>query len=260
MATYNEPVDYISQSVSSILDQTYKNIELIVCDDSTNEDTKAALNNFAKNDSRLHLIRKPKRMGFVKALNEGLKQAKGELIARMDGDDISLPERIEKEVDFALSHPSIDLFGGNMYVINKDGDVISQRTYKSKPNEFKRRFLYRNPLAHPTIMFKRKIIDDGFLYNPDFKKAEDLDFYLRLYKNHYSLSNMNDFLVKYRVLEDQQKKRAKDNWIYNHRARCIFIPSKPLFSIISWTISLFYLYIPAKVISFIYKKENSKAI
>ena len=122
-------------------------------------------------------------VGFVPALNEGLEYAKGELIARMDGDDIALNSRLEKQVAYAAAHPDISLFGGNIYIINEQDEVVSERRYKTTPNKIRQMFMYRNPLAHPTIMFRRNIIDCGFFYDPRFKKAEDVEFYLRLYKH-----------------------------------------------------------------------------
>lgn len=257
MATFNEPVNYVKESVESICHQTYSHLELLICDDSTRQETIAAIDEMAKADSRVIVIRKKERMGFVNALNTGLERAKGEFIARMDADDIALPDRIEKQVRFANSNPTVDLFGGHVYIINEKGDIISRRRYKTTPKAFERMFIYRNPLAHPTIMFRRKIVDDGFRYDPNFKKAEDLNLYLHLYKNGYKLSNVNEFLLKYRVLTNQQRKRKRDNWSYNHKARCIFIWQKPLFSLLSWSISLCYQFVPGRVVNYIYKLENN---
>jgi glycosyltransferase EpsE len=257
MATFNEPVDFITEAIESILHQTYNNWELLICDDSTNADTIDAINQLANTDSRIKIIRKSERMGFVNALNEGLSNAKGELIARMDGDDIAIDTRLEKQVAFAVTHPNISLFGGNIYIINERGEVLTERHYETSPHKIQRMFMYRNPFAHPTIMFRRNIIDRGFFYDTQFKKAEDVEFYLRLYKNGYQFRNLNDFLLKYRVVGDMQKKRQLDNWYFNHKARSKnFIRSKPLFSICSWFISLVYKYTPKKVISYLYKREN----
>lgn len=212
MATFNESVNFITEAIESILHQTYNNWELLICDDSTNAKTIDAINQLANTDSRIKIIRKSERMGFVNALNEGLSNAKGELIARMDGDDIAIDTRLEKQVAFAATHPNISLFGGNIYIINEQGEVLTERHYETSPHKIQRMFMYRNPFAHPTIMFRRNIIDRGFLYDTQFKKAEDVEFYLRLYKNGYQFRNLNDFLLKYRVVGDMQKKRQLDNW------------------------------------------------
>ena len=258
MATFNEPVEILSKAINSILNQTYKNLELIIADDSTNHLTVQAIDDFARQDKRIRVIRKDKKMGFTLALNTGLASAKGELIARMDGDDISLADRIEKQVEFAYEHPDVDLFGGHINIINENGDIVSKRRYKTTPNAFRRMLLYRNPLAHPTILFRRRIIDAGFYYDDNFKKAEDLEFYLRLFKNGFQLTNMDVFLLNYRVIGDLQKKREHDNWYFNHKARAKnFNWQRPIFSICSWCVSYIYLYVPCKIVSLLYKKENN---
>lgn len=257
MATFNEPATFIESSIDSILCQDYKHFEFLIADDSTNTETIRVIDDAAAKDDRVKVIRKPSKMGFVHALNYALSEAKGELIARMDGDDIALPDRIGRQVRFALANPSIDLFGGNIYIINQQGDIVSQRLYPNSSFSIKMMFTYRNPFAHPTIMCRRKIIDNGFFYDPEFKKAEDLELYLRLYKNGYKFRNMPDFLLRYRVVGDQQKKRTTENWVFNHKARAKnFIPSKPFFSLCSWIVSWGYQHVPSKVISYLYEREN----
>lgn len=257
MATFNEPVSFIKSSIDSILCQDYEYFEFLIADDSTKTETIQAINAAAKKDHRIKVIRKSSKMGFVSALNYALGEAKGDLIARMDSDDIALPDRIGKQTRFALANPTVDLFGGSMYIIDEQGNIVSQRKYPHSSFSIELMFVYRNPFAHPTIMFRRKIIEDGFLYDPEFKKAEDLELYLRLYKHGYKLKNMPDFLLKYRVVGDLQKKRTTENWYFNHKARAKnFIPSKPFFSAFSWTISWAYQHMPSKIISYLYAKEN----
>ncbi len=257
MATFNEPKKFIEASISSILNQTHKNLELLIADDSTNEDTIKAIDNFAVTDSRVIIIRKPERMGFVNALNEALNKAKGDFIARMDGDDISLPNRIEIQLEFAENHPYIDVFGGDMDIIDENDTIKSERHYPITEKGIRRKFIFRSPFAHPTLMFRRKIIDNGIRYNPYYKRAEDIDFLMRLYKNGYQFGNTGQKLLRYRVVGNLQNKRSRDQWIYNHKARSEnFIWSKPFFSSASWAVSLIYKYIPSFIVTLFYKREN----
>ncbi|MEE1315762.1 MAG: glycosyltransferase [Prevotella sp.] len=258
MATFNEPETIIKQSIESILNQDYDNIELLIADDSTDEKTIRIIDKFSQKDNRLRIIRKEQRMGFVPALNNAIQAAKGELIVRMDGDDISLSNRISNQVSFAQAHPDIDVFGGNIYIINENGEIISERHYPTTPLKIKLRFIFRSPFAHPTIMFRRVIVEKGFLYDPKYKRAEDIDFFMRLYKKGYKFGNMEEFLLKYRVIGDLHSKRTKDQWIYNHKARRKFLFSKPLFSIASFFVSYAYIKIPGKIVTMYYKRENSK--
>ena len=162
MATFNEPKQFIEESISSILNQTYRNLELLIADDSTNEDTVKVIDGFASKDDRVIVIRKKDRMGFVNALNEALHRAKGDFIARMDGDDISLPNRFDIQIKYALTHSEVDVFGGNMDIINEVGDVKSERHYPTTQESIEKMFVFRSPFAHPTLMFKRDVIDSGF--------------------------------------------------------------------------------------------------
>ena len=258
LATFNEPKDYIAQSVTSLTSQDYRNLEIIIADDSTSEETIKAIDTMAAGDSRIRIIRKEVRMGFVNALNYAMKDAKGELIARMDGDDISLPNRLSLQVAFAQEHPEIDVFGGSMYIINENDEIISERNYPISRWSIYKMFLYRSPFAHPTIMFRRDIIDKDIFYNPEYKKAEDIDFYMRLWQHGYHFGNLGEKLLKYRVMGNLGSKRTKEQWIYNHKARKKIIWTKPIFTLTSYLISYVYLYIPRKIVSTFYKKENGK--
>lgn len=259
MATFNEPQSFVEGAISSILNQTHHNLELLIADDSTKEETSQTIDEWAKRDSRIVVIRKEQRMGFVNALNTALDIAKGDFIARMDGDDFSLPDRFEIQLKYAQAHPNIDVFGGDLIIVDENNVEKSERLYPTTPFAIWRRFLWRSPFAHPTIMFRRSIIDKGFRYNPEFKRAEDIDFLFRLYKNGYRFGNTGVKLLRYRVVGDLQNKRSKDQWIYNHRARTKnFIWCKPIFSTLSWIVSLAYMCIPSFIISSYYKRENTK--
>lgn len=259
MATFNEPKQFIEESISSILNQTYWNLELLIADDSTSEETVKVIDDFAGKDNRVIVIRKKERMGFVNSLNEALKQAKGEFIARMDGDDISVPERFEIQLRYVKENPDIDLFGGDMDIIDENDEVKSERRYPTTFSAIQRKFIFRSPFAHPTIMFRRGIIDAGFFYNPIYKRAEDVDFLFRLYGNGYKFGNTGQKLLKYRVVGNLQNKRSRDQWFYNHKARSEnFIWSMPFFSTASWIMSLAYKYTPSFIVTMFYSHENRR--
>lgn len=259
MATFNEPKKFIEESISSILNQTHRNLELLIADDSTNEETIKVINDYAAKDNRVVVIRKKERMGFVNALNECLNVAKGAYIARMDGDDISLPNRFELQLKYAGSHPNVDVFGGDMDIMDEYDMIKSERHYPVTSSSIKFQFVFRSPFAHPTLMFKRKIVDDGVFYNPLYKRAEDIDFLMRLYGNGYIFGNTGVKLLRYRVVGDLQNKRSRDQWVYNHMARSEnFIWSMPFFSAASWIVSLIYIYVPDNVVTYMYKRENKK--
>lgn len=258
MATFNEPKDYIEQSIKSILNQTYGNIELLVLDDSTAEETRNIIDVLASVDNRVIVIRKDKRMGFVHALNEGLRIAKGMFIARMDGDDISLPDRFEKQIKYFSENPDVDIVGGGMKIIDEFGINISERIYPSKGLKLKLFSVFRNPLAHPTVMIKKSQIGN-FQYDESFNKAEDLELWLRLRNKGARINNIRDKLINYRVIRKMGNKRDSSNFKASVRARMKNFNAKFfIFDSISIIISFLYSIIPTSLISFVYSIENNK--
>lgn len=209
MATYNDRPKYLKNSIKSVLCQTYRNFEFIILDDSDKEESKDIIDSFSS-DKRINIIRKKEKMGFVRALNTGLKAAKGTYIARMDGDDIAVPERFSMQMNYLKNHPKIDVIGGQIEIINAHGDITGFRRY---PQDGLRLYLYatmRNPVPHPSVMFRKKIVDEGFFYNEKQQNAEDLDLWLRLINTGHRFANLPEVTLQYRVDSDFIEKRLKN--------------------------------------------------
>ena len=206
---YNERPDMIIDSINSILNQTYKSIELHIFDDSTKDKTREAIDQFTS-DPRVNIYRFEKRVGFIKSLNLGLETAKGTFIARMDGDDWSFPDRFEKEVAFLQSHQNVMVVGGQMNIMDAEGNITSSRSYPTDGIKFSLFSCIRNPLAHPTIMMRREIVDKGYRYDETLKMSEDLDLWLRLMNDGYKLANIPDTVLNYRVMDNFLEKRSSD--------------------------------------------------
>jgi len=256
MATFNEPVEYIKASIESVLDQTYKNIELIIVDDSTKLDTKDIIDFYSK-DNRVVVLRESKRIGFVKALNKGLITCKGSFIARMDGDDIANKDRLEIQIEYLSKNKDIDILGGAMCIIDGDGTVISERHYPTNKMKLMLWTVLRNPLGHPTVMFRRNIIEENNLYDETFTKAEDLEFWLRLRNKGYNMINVSNVLVNFRVVGDLALKRTGENFEYNYRARLKNFSFRYLFlDLCSLLVIKLYSIAPRSLFSIIYSKEN----
>lgn len=259
MATFNEPVNYITAAIKSILEQSYTNIELIIVDDSTNEETVYTINYFAKEDKRVKVLRESVRIGFVKALNKGLQEAKGQYIARMDGDDIAESNRLEVQWKYMELHKNIDVLGGDMNIIDERGIIVSKRCYPTNKAYLWIWSLFRTPLGHPTVMFRRTIIDSNLLYNVSFCKAEDIEFWLRLKNKGYHFANLAYPVLNYRVCGDLSKKRTAEHWYFNYQARKKnFAFSTLLYSTMSISISWLYTLIPITVVEYLYSRENNR--
>lgn len=260
MATFNEPVNYIAEAIESVLGQTFADFEFIIVDDSTNTDTIKKIDSY-KDDKRITVIRGNSRFGFVEALNHGLKVARGEFIARMDADDISVPDRLEKQVKFFWKHPKIDVLGGNICIINEQGSILSIRKYPNNKLSLLISSIFRSPVAHPAAMFRRSIVENNLYYDKSFKKAEDTEFWFRLRNKGFKISNLPDEILLFRVSGNLAKKRNVEHFSYNFKARYKNFSWKYFYvDIPSIIITKLYVYIPEKLISLYYFKENNNNV
>lgn len=253
MATFNEPPAIIGKAISSIINQTYRNLELLILDDSTSAETINMIDG-ALSDGRVQVVRKETRMGFVPALNEGIRLAKGKYIARMDGDDFSLPERIETEVEYMESHPETAVVGACMNIMDENGTVTGERNY---PYNCKKLAMYRSPVAHPTVMMRAENARNGFSYDEKLKKAEDLDLWLRYMTHGYQIHNLQDKVLNYRVPASLASKRGKEQFTTAFAVRKNnFSWRYPVFSIASVCAGFLLSYAPKVLFEKNYNKEN----
>jgi glycosyltransferase involved in cell wall biosynthesis len=200
MSVYNEKL-YLRESIESILAQTFADFEFIIIDDGSNDCTWQILIEYANRDTRVKLVKNNNNIGLTKSLNKGLKLAQGEYIARIDGNDISLPERLEIEVEHLHDHNNIGLLGTAYYLMNSKGQFTDIHYPPQTDTEIRWRMLFDNAFCNSTIIFRRKLLDftDGF-YDETIVYAQDYDLWFRLLK-HTRATNLSIPLVGYRILE-----------------------------------------------------------
>jgi len=176
MAAYNGEA-YIEESVQSILDQTFKNFEFIIVDDGSIDGTVNKIQQI--DDPRIRII-KQENQGQASALIAGIQRAKGDLIARLDQDDCSLPDRLLRQVQFMNAHPKVNLCGTRFK--EKYGEnLFPQRVYFAQTNaEIKKVISFYNPFAHSAVMFRRDAYFHVGGYDKNFKICMDHDLYVRL--------------------------------------------------------------------------------
>lgn len=168
----------MKEAVESILNQTFRDFELIIIDDGSIDNTAEILDSFQ--DSRIVKLRNDKNQGLITSLNKGLSIAKGMYIARMDADDISLPDRIKKQVEFLDQNPDIGVLGTGMDQISESGQHISKLIPFSEHGLILWTILFETPIFHATTMFRKdKIIKIGG-YSQDFIHAEDTELWSRM--------------------------------------------------------------------------------
>lgn len=189
---------FLAQSLESILQQTFEDFEFLIIDDASTDRSPEILANFQKRDPRIHIIQHEKNLGLTVSLNEGLAQAKGRLIARHDADDISRPDRLQKQKAYLDQHPEIFLCATNVDI--RDGqNTLIEKSMRPRltPAEIAAQLQTKNCLLHPTVMFR----NDGSRYREKFYYAQDYDFYLLALTAGKQLALLPEKLVEYRLGE-----------------------------------------------------------
>ncbi len=190
---------YVESSIRSIMSQTYRNLEIIITDDCSTDGTFEILQKLVKEDSRIKLYKNEINLKIVKTLNNMIEVSLGKYIARMDADDISLPERIENQVAFLEQNTDISFLGTNAFLIDEKNFVIGKSHLPLSPNDINIYIKYANPFFHPTIMLRSDIIKK-MRYNEEFFSAEDYELWKRI-SSVCKASNLKDCLLKYRILK-----------------------------------------------------------
>ncbi|MGK7344542.1 MAG: glycosyltransferase [Candidatus Nitrospinota bacterium M3_3B_026] len=197
MGVYNGE-RHLREAVESVLGQTFGDFELIVIDDGSTDSTPRILASF--DDPRLK-IKRQENAGLTKTLNRALSMAKGEYVARQDADDVSAPERFEKQAAFLDANPDITLVGSWMTHIDEDGDVIGVTRLPSDPDRIAAALPISNQFCHGSIMARRSALESAGGYREAFTYAQDYDLVLRL-SERSRLANIPEALYGHRLALD----------------------------------------------------------
>ena len=192
----------VAQTLESIKAQTLHNYELIVVDDHSSDDTMAIVGEYARSDTRIQ-THQNRGTGIVDALNHGLDHARCDLIARMDADDIMLPTRLERQVDYLRQHPETGVIGCQVRLFCADGIAAGYRHYESWLNaaldheEIQNQMFFESPLAHPSVMFRRTpVLAIGGYREGEF--PEDYDLWFRLDAAGTRFHKLPEVLLRWR--------------------------------------------------------------
>jgi glycosyltransferase involved in cell wall biosynthesis len=213
MPVYNVE-KYLAEAVDSILSQSFDDFEFIIVDDGSSDNTFAMVKEYAAKDSRITAIKNEKNLGIVKSLNKALEIAKGRYIARMDGDDICLPDRFKVQVEYLDNHSDIALVYSDPIFIDENSRIMC-RPFRP-PFDLVIRLIepHRcNFVPHDSVMFRRSILSVLGGYNETYKGAEDADMWVRMRESGFLFGytkqvfikvrlrfNNTSFLVRYRKL------------------------------------------------------------
>lgn len=189
---------YIGEAVESVLAQSERDFELLVLDDGSTDRSLSIVRAFAARDARVRVIARENR-GLVETLNELLAEARGELIARMDADDVCLPDRFERQLAFLDAHPEVVCVGGDVEMIDDRGRFLTTLSLPQQDADIQREALKGHaPLFHPAAMIRTATLRGIGGYRPDYWPAEDLDLWLRLGEAG-RLANLPGPVLRYRL-------------------------------------------------------------
>lgn len=186
----------VERAVLSVLNGTYRNIEVIAIDDGSTDNTSEILQKLASRDSRLKVYRNAKNVGLAATLNRCLDLASGEYIARQDADDLSHPMRLEKELAYLTRREDLSFVGTSARLVH-NGKPWGIRSYPSEVNIAT--VLRYNPFIHPTMLFRRSalVAVNGYLNLPRTRRCEDYDLVFRLYAAGFKGGNTKEILFDY---------------------------------------------------------------
>lgn len=208
LCVYNPDKEQLYKAVRSIIEQTYEDWEMLLYDDGSQAPYKDWICEMAELDGRIRYVRNESHFFLAYGLNETLKLAKGKYIARMDGDDVSHPERFEKQMQFLEEHKEFSWVGSNIALIDEKGECWGKRHYPQIPDE--KSFLEFSPYAHPTIMMHRnKLLEyGGYKTGNSPYRAEDYELFMRLHEAGEQGYNLQETLLDYRESQEGYRKRS----------------------------------------------------
>jgi len=204
MAVYNG-MPYLKDAVKSILNQSYKNFEFIIVNDASTDGTFKYLKNLK--DKRIKLIDNLKNFGLAASLNKALTASKGSYIARMDADDVCLPNRLVIQLDYLEHNPQISLCGCWVNLIDKNGKVIGEKKYPIGDLEIKKALKWYQPIVHPTFFARSEFYKQLNGYNENFDYAEDYELLARAIKKN-KLANIPQKLLLWRLADDRRSRKS----------------------------------------------------
>ena len=191
----------VSVAIESILNQSYKDFEFIIIDDGSTDSTENIIKSFS--DNRIIYLKNKKNIGSSSSMNIGLKLSKGKYIARMDSDDISLPDRFYQQIAFMENNEDIDFCGSYLETFGYKEEIWCP---PERHEQIQVRMFFKNCIYHPTLLMRRKIIDSGFYYDEGRQRVEDYEFLVRILYN-FRAANINRVLLKYRNFDNNKLKK-----------------------------------------------------
>ena len=197
MSVYNAEL-YLDDSITSILEQTYRNFEFIIINDGSTDHSLSIIKKYMHLDDRIILISRENK-GLIESLNDGLKLAKGKYVARMDADDVSLKNRFKEQIEFMVKD-NIDICGSSVQLFNDEGDIKIWR-YPVLDQDIKFTLLFTCSFAHPSVMIRKKVFKN--LKYKNYKNSEDYKLWTDAALSGFKMGGIDKVLLNYRCHKEQ---------------------------------------------------------
>ena len=254
MGAYNSEKT-IDEALNSLINQTYKNIEIIICDDGSSDKTYEKIIKYKeKYPNMFTVLRNSKNLGLNMTLNKCLKQARGEYVGRMDADDISLPNRFKKQIEFLKTNPEYSFVSSNMIYFDETGDW-GVSSVKQKPT--KKDFMYNTPFPHAPVLIKKKAFLEvnGYTVNKKLLRVEDYHLWVKLYSKNYKGYNIQEPLYKMRDDKAAYNRRTLRNRINGFYVRLYAIKKLklPIYAYLFSIRPLVLIFLPRNIYNLLHK-------
>ena len=258
---HSEKAEYLNRSLQSVWDdQSLKPNQIVLIEDGPlGTELHKVIDNWKERLQDVFcIVTNEKNIGLTKSLNKGIQYITSELIARADSDDISMPTRFALQEKFLAEHPDIDILGGAMQEFNEDNDCLNVRRYPSTHEQARKYIMKASPLAHPSVMMRKKIFDEGLRYNEEYRTSQDVALWFDALNAGYHIANLDDIILHFRQNSSVFKRRGRAKaWnefkiyikgIYRKKGLFTFYYVYPLSR-------LLFRLMPARLIELVYKSN-----
>lgn len=217
--------NYVAAAVNSMIDQTYRELEIIIIDDCSTDGSPEILRSLAAKDNRIKLLRNDTNLKLVATLNKGISVAAGKYILRMDADDISYPDRVEKQVCFMEKHPDIGI-SGTAILQFEEGKNDTVMVLPSEDAVLKAKIFTSTIFFHPTVIIRSDILKTNHLeYNSNYHRAEDWGLWMEMV-NKTRVGNIQEPLLRYRIVPGSETRIAAADSVKRSAIFCMLLKRK----------------------------------
>lgn len=246
----------LGEAIKSIINQTYENWELILCDDGSTDKTMTIANEFKKIDSRIKIIKNDINLGLAFTLNKCIENSNGTYIMRHDADDIMLPNRISKQVE-VMEKNNLDACGSSAYIFDEDG-VWGYRELPEYPS--KEYAVLNNLFIHPTVIMRKDKIEEVGMYevsDSTKKRLEDFDLWIKFLENEFKVYNIKEPLIYFRENKGSYQRKKREYRVEEFKQRLLAsnrlnVPLNKKIKVVKPLISLF---VPNTIMRFYHRKK-----